>query len=239
MTKLESYESSPRLDLNKDQIEALEKKAEVSALIKELEEIVKQFQTAEAEEVSASRLREDAELMDRNLKIATAIGQAQASAKSTMLEVLDLLYTLNVCLPTTRVSLSEPVHAALHQLRSTILPDPSHAPTHDTHRHATEVVLQGFLEGSETSTFGNSNVSYAELRRACGMVLFPPPPPRFGMAVTEGVRDVEEQQQYHQLQHQKQRQQEMGQSEVMMQQKRSPILATKLSFVTKSEILDM
>ncbi|KAJ1547626.1 hypothetical protein HK405_005333 [Cladochytrium tenue] len=181
LTKLEGYENVPKTELNKDQVEALEKKPEVVAVIKELEEILKHLQKTEQEarEITSIKEREDRELTERNFKIITAVDQAQSAAKASMRDVLDLFYVLNTQLQWTRVPLSDNVFRALHKLKA-CLASPPETTSRDEFLASSEFILQRYCAGSSEAF--NLGVTFADLRAAISAILIPPPRPKFGSA---------------------------------------------------------
>ncbi|KAJ1561731.1 hypothetical protein HK405_003017 [Cladochytrium tenue] len=209
LIKLEGYENVPKTELNKDQVEALEKKPEVVAVIKELEEILKHLQKTEQEarififllpfslhfsllfiysyvfrkclsqEIASIKEREDLELTERNFKVITAVDQAQSAAKASMREVLDLFYVLNTQLQWTRIPLSDNVFRALHKLKA-CLASPPETTSRDEFLASSEFILPRYCTGSsEAFDYG---VTYGDLKAAVCAILIPPPRPKFGSA---------------------------------------------------------
>ncbi|KAJ3333424.1 hypothetical protein HDU76_008235 [Blyttiomyces sp. JEL0837] len=76
LTKLENYETVPKAELNKDQVEALQKKSEVVALVKELEEIIKQLQSSEADEVKITKSQKEEAKLDEERRLTAALLEA-------------------------------------------------------------------------------------------------------------------------------------------------------------------
>ncbi|KAI9334646.1 hypothetical protein DFJ73DRAFT_35726 [Zopfochytrium polystomum] len=179
LTRLEGYESVPRSDLNKDQVDALEKKPEVLAVIKELEEITKLFQKAQSEEIIATKARLKSEAEERNAQVSAAVDRVKAKATSDSRETLDLIFTLTARLPWTRVPLTEDTYAALHLLKTALI-NPSDSLSRDDFLASTEATLKKYRSGSK-EVFAK-NVTYAQLKSAVAQILFPPAPPKFGIA---------------------------------------------------------
>ncbi|KAJ3399974.1 hypothetical protein HDU80_007410 [Chytriomyces hyalinus] len=184
LTKLESYESQPREKLERDQVEALSKKPEVEASIKELEEVVKALAIAEVEEIKAANERDRLAKMTEELKVATAVMEHQSQERHRLKKSVELNFALSTLLPNislinTTIRMTEPQFKALTDLRSIVL---GNFPVSDTKTvlESAELVVSKYLNDS-TDEF-SCGISYVELSSLVSNLVTPPPLPKFGIA---------------------------------------------------------
>ncbi|KAI8616272.1 hypothetical protein BC830DRAFT_213379 [Chytriomyces sp. MP71] len=193
LTKLEGYEAQQRDALDKDQIEALARKPEVEASIKELDDIVKQVLAAEIEEVKANKEKARLVKMTENLKVATAVMEAQNQERIRMKKTVELNFALSTLLPNISLlnnpaaRLSEHQYAALTDLRALIV---GVFPVSDTKNvlESAEHVLSKYLDAS-TEEFSRG-ISYAQLNTIVTNLVSPPPIPKFGAVSGVGLGGV-------------------------------------------------
>ncbi|KAJ3024868.1 UNVERIFIED_CONTAM: hypothetical protein HDU68_007693 [Siphonaria sp. JEL0065] len=187
LTKLEAYSAIPPKDLEKDQVEALLKKGEVAASVKELEEVVKQLSQAEIDEDASNKDKARCAKMTEDLKVTIAVTEAQNVARENLKKTLELTYalaTLSPNLSSINVRLSESQFNALSDLRSLVL---GAYPTGDTKTFfdSAEHVLSQYLCAS-ASEFSRG-VTYAELNILIHSIVNPPPVPKFGISAASVV----------------------------------------------------
>ncbi|KAJ3108014.1 hypothetical protein HDU97_002594 [Phlyctochytrium planicorne] len=200
LTKIERAESLKRSELNKDQLELIQRKPEVTGTIKELEEILKQLTLTEQEELkqvaetTKERETEERTRLEEALSDAKAcclstfhqltwhLYEPQAQSDHTLRESLRLLHALNVCLPkisTISISLTETQFGALTQLSSILNGNVGPHVTIDETVQRSEEVLRKYIEKSNDDFY--QGVTYAELESLVASLLSPPKLPKFGM----------------------------------------------------------
>ncbi|KAJ3231798.1 hypothetical protein HDU78_007487 [Chytriomyces hyalinus] len=183
LTKLESYESQPHDKLERDQVEALSKKPEVEASIKELEEVVKALTIAEVEEIKAANERDRLAKMTEELKVATAVMEHQNQERHRLKKSIELNFALSTLLPNislinTSIRMSEPQFKALTDLRSIVL---GNFPVSDTKNvlESAELVVSKYLNDSPDEF--SCGITYVELGQLVSNLVTPPPLPKFGI----------------------------------------------------------
>ncbi|KAJ3061154.1 hypothetical protein HDU98_002952 [Podochytrium sp. JEL0797] len=182
LEKLEKYESLPHKDLEKDQIDALTKKGEVASSVKELEEVVKALALAEVEEIKANKEKARLAKMTEDLKVATAVMEAQSVAREHMKKTMELTFALSTILPNAsliNVRLTDAQFGALSDLRTLVLGAFPVADTKTFFESAEHVVSQYLC--ASTSEFSRG-VTYAELNSLIQNIVSPPPMPQFGIS---------------------------------------------------------
>ncbi|KAJ3084622.1 hypothetical protein HDU99_009381 [Rhizoclosmatium hyalinum] len=181
LAKLETYEALPVKDLEKDQIEAIARKGEVAATIKELEEVAKALTLAEAEEVKDTKEKLRLAKMTEDLKVATSVMEAQNVARENLRKSMELSFALSTLLPNIsviNVRLTDAQYGALSDLRALVL---GSFPINDSKSffESADHVVSQYLSAS-ASEFSRG-VTYAELNTLIQSIVSPPPVPKFGL----------------------------------------------------------
>ncbi|KAI8593322.1 hypothetical protein BDZ88DRAFT_138656 [Geranomyces variabilis] len=186
LTKLEKYEHLPTAELNADQIQALDKKPEIVAAAKELEEAVKLIVVAEAEEAKSLAAGQRAAEEKTKQRIAAAVEECKSEQAAKTRETLKLFYVLNVLLPkldTTTTPIREEQYNALCYARAQLTGLGMEANENSMDfLESAEEYLQKYLVGSKEPIAEHFSFSFADLADAANLVLNPPPAPKFGMA---------------------------------------------------------
>ncbi|KAJ3167862.1 hypothetical protein HDU88_001809 [Geranomyces variabilis] len=186
LTKLEKYEHLPTAELNTDQIQALDKKPEIVAAAKELEEAVKLIVVAEAEEAKSLAAGQRAAEEKTKQRIAAAVEECKNEQAAKTRETLKLFYVLNILLPkldTTTTPIREEQYNALCYARAQLTGLGMEANENSMDfLESAEEYLQMYLMGSKEPIAEHFSFSFADLADAANLVLNPPPAPKFGMA---------------------------------------------------------
>jgi len=121
MNKIEKYENSNKKELNADQITAIKKKPEVSALIKEFEDLHKQYtvfdEQEKKEEETNKKLQEERLVKEINEKV-----EDEKKLYSSQLQYLfNASYALNIVINTRKFTFSNAELNALNYVRNSLL----------------------------------------------------------------------------------------------------------------------
>ncbi|KAJ3007486.1 hypothetical protein HKX48_009100 [Thoreauomyces humboldtii] len=190
LTKLEKYEEKEYITLNADQRQALEKKPETVASVRELEEVAKQIAVVEDEEHKANFSKLRAAEQDATARIARAVENVNTKNAAATRETLQLFYVLNFLLPTiastSTVALSEQEYNALFYFRAVL-----------TGAGLQQVPMYGNDAIHRSGDSFIDAVTYAQLSDAVKTVLNPPAPPKFGgdLEQTEEASPVKDEEQ--------------------------------------------
>ncbi|KAJ3108914.1 hypothetical protein HDU96_007368 [Phlyctochytrium bullatum] len=181
LTKIERAEAMNPSELNKDQRESLQRKPEVVAVIRELEEITKHLTITEQEELKSTAEKEKERIEAEERKVAVAVDAAKTQADAALRTSLQLLFALNSRLPkisSMSVSLSDNQFAALTSLSQILNGAYNSTNSADESLAQSEEILKLYLAKSN-SEFAHG-VTYAELESLVAVLLSPPKPPVFG-----------------------------------------------------------
>ncbi|KAI8819325.1 uncharacterized protein EV422DRAFT_107845 [Fimicolochytrium jonesii] len=194
LLKLEKYEQSAKRDLNADQLQALEKKAEIAYAFKELEESAKLLVAVGAEESKAIRAKDIATDKDVKSKIELAIEEEKNASAASQKEILQLFYVLNVLLSNlanTNVALSENQYNALFYFRAFVtgvgIEHIETAPGFSVEQ--AEEYLKNYKERSSITFF--QDVTFRGLAEAVEIILNPRPQPKFGFESDETPAEIQ------------------------------------------------
>ncbi|KAJ3194161.1 hypothetical protein HK101_003365 [Irineochytrium annulatum] len=183
LTKIERTETQSPSELNKDQLEAIQKKPEVAAVAKELDEIVKQLAAAESEEVQDKEAREASRRAELSDAVKTAEEEAKHEARRNMQQALRYIHALSCVLPnisSVPVQLTEKQFAALTRMNAVV------CGTSETSNdgmsafvNTATTTLEKLLANSDSVFY--DGVTYADLASLLSLILSPPAPPQFGL----------------------------------------------------------
>ncbi|KAJ3159406.1 hypothetical protein HDU86_001724 [Geranomyces michiganensis] len=191
LTKLEKYEHLPTAELNADQIQALDKKPEIVAAAKELEDAVKLIVVAEAEEAKSVAASQRAAEVKTKQRIAAAVEDCKNDQAAKTRETLKLFYVLNVLLPkldTTTTPIREEQYNALCYTRAQLTGiGMDHMENTMEFLESAEEYLQKFLARSNDPIADHFSFNFADLADTAEAMLNPMPAPKFGMASDDGV----------------------------------------------------
>ncbi|KAJ3213344.1 hypothetical protein HDU67_002974 [Dinochytrium kinnereticum] len=182
LTKIERAESMSRAELNKDQLEALQRKPEVVNVIRELEELLKQLEVSEQEELKETATKDKEIQLAEKKKLTQALGEMKTQSDNTLRQSLRLLYALNNCLPklsTISIQLTDRQFAALSHLSHILNGTLDAQRTPDEAILYSEETLKNYLEKS-SSEF-HQGVTFADLHGLIAALLSPPKTVKFGM----------------------------------------------------------
>ncbi|RKP20892.1 hypothetical protein ROZALSC1DRAFT_27660 [Rozella allomycis CSF55] len=161
LVKIQKYEQQSQGkesgSLNEDQIKAIEKKSEVETLIKELEDLIKNFNAIEMEEQrQAKKNKRQQVLLEKQLAQEVTLQMEQSQAKA----IRDIVRSLNVFtsiqMPSMALMLSNEDIALLHLFQN-IVPLPSILKGEISYENAIEQGVETLLKfiGASEDTFGN------------------------------------------------------------------------------------
>ncbi|KAJ3133693.1 hypothetical protein HK101_004434, partial [Irineochytrium annulatum] len=190
LTKIERTETQAPAELNKDQLEAIQKKPEVVAVARELDEIVKQLAAAEPEEVRDQKRRDAAHHAETAKAVKAATDEARYEHRRNMKRTLGYIHALERVLPrvpTLPVDVSEAQFAALSRMQ-TMVCGTREGTIDDVFITAATSTLELLLAGSD-AVF-HEGITYAELAALLDVMLSPPAPPRFGHVEGGEVGDL-------------------------------------------------
>ncbi|KAI8911345.1 hypothetical protein DFJ77DRAFT_469682 [Powellomyces hirtus] len=182
LTKLDKYDQLPTSELNADQIQALDKKPEIVAAFKELEDAVKQIAIVEAEEAKALLAKQHAAEEQAQNRIQNALNKAQQAHASESRKTIQLFHVLNVVLPKltlARAHIGENEYNAVFYFRALVTGvglEPIESPA-DFFNQA-DSYLKKYLARSEDLFV--DGFTYAQLADAVDALLNPPAAPKFG-----------------------------------------------------------
>ncbi|KAI8848300.1 hypothetical protein BC829DRAFT_394154 [Chytridium lagenaria] len=175
-------ESMNKSDLNKDQLESLQRKPEIIAVVKELEDLLKQLATAEQDEFKLVADKEKERQQAEDEKLAQSQENMKMQSSNTLRESLRLLYALNTCLPkisTISIQLTENQFAALTHLSHALNGSLDGQRTPEEAVAYSEEVLNRYIDKSDAVFY--QDVTYLELNSLVASLLSPPKAPKFGM----------------------------------------------------------
>ncbi|KAJ3033071.1 hypothetical protein HDV00_006803 [Rhizophlyctis rosea] len=181
LAKVEKYEQEDSISLNPDQIVAIDRKPEVVAAVKELEDVFKALSVVELEEARAARIEQEAREAAKQVEIARAEQNAKAAADEHLRELIKLLHLWDVplsCNAPIPHSLSEEQCNAIAYFRAMTTGAGRVINDVESLVENSGTFIKKYLDRSPESVF--SAISYAELYDLISNILFPPPPPKFG-----------------------------------------------------------
>ncbi|KAI9334426.1 hypothetical protein BDR26DRAFT_920916 [Obelidium mucronatum] len=189
LTKLEAYAALPPKDLEKDQVEALLKRGEVAASVKELEDVVKALAAAEIEEVKISKQQANLAKMTEALKVTTSVMEANNVARENARKTLELTFALSTLLPNIsqiNVRFTEAQFSALTDLKAVVLG--TYPIDTKTFFENADRVISDYVAAS-ASEFSRG-VTFAELNTLIQSLVSPPAMPKFGISAASVVDNV-------------------------------------------------
>ncbi|KAJ3255313.1 hypothetical protein HK103_006336 [Boothiomyces macroporosus] len=182
MTKIENYEAADKSTLNQDQIEAIGRKPEVSYLIKEFEEVLKQLAVIEGEQQVQEQKAAEERLAETNRLLQEKRAEVELEAQAAQNHLHLVNYALNMHWPSLigRQSINEAEFNALvlakNSLFGPFVDVQSASASVEFSRHFHEKMYNKSQE-----LFQGSLLTFAQLDDLIVRLLNPPAEPKFGM----------------------------------------------------------
>ncbi|KAJ3320173.1 hypothetical protein HDV06_005650 [Boothiomyces sp. JEL0866] len=189
MTKIENYESADKSTLNQDQIEAVGRKPEVSYLIKEFEEVLKQLAVIEGEQQIQEQKATEERLLETNRLLEEKRVQVELEGQAAQNHLHLVNYALNMHWPALigRQSINEAEFNALVLAKNSLF-----GPFVDVQGYvgiyrsaiASAEFSKHFHEkmySKSQELFQGSHLTFAQLDDLIIRLLNPPAEPKFGM----------------------------------------------------------
>ncbi|KAJ3271434.1 hypothetical protein HDV01_006640 [Terramyces sp. JEL0728] len=188
-TKIENYEAADKSALNQDQIEAIGRKPEVSYLIKEFEEVMKQLAVIEEEQLLQAQKEAEGRQLETNQLLEEKRAEVELQLQDAQNHLHLINFALNVHWPALigRQSINEAEFNALVLAKTSLF-----GPFVGVQRYsiiylsATASVdfSRQFHEKLYTKSqelFAGSHLTYAQIDELIVRLMNPPSEPKFGM----------------------------------------------------------
>ncbi|ORX82944.1 hypothetical protein BCR32DRAFT_292333 [Anaeromyces robustus] len=169
MNKIEKYENCDKAELNADQITTIKKKSEVSALIKEFEDLHKQYTLFDEQE---QKINENLKKSQEE-RLANEVKEQVENEKKLHSAQLQYLfkasYALNVLINTRKFAFSNAEINALNYVRNILL---GNVEMIENQKSEGEIVLEKLYEASMDKCF--EEVTYKDVNNLINLIINPP-----------------------------------------------------------------
>eukprot|EP00833_Pecoramyces_ruminatium_P014061 jgi/Orpsp1_1/1188093/evm.model.d7180000062395.1 len=171
MNKIEKYENCDIKELNADQISTIKKKSEVSALIKEFEDLHKQYtlfdEQDQKEQETIKKLQDEKLVKEINEKV-----ENEKKLHSSQLQYLfKISYALNVVINTRKITFSHSELNALSYVRNVLLGS-NEVNENNNQKSDGEILLEKLYEKSMDECC--EGVTYKDVNDLINLIINPP-----------------------------------------------------------------
>jgi len=171
MNKIEKYENCDKKELNSDQITAIKKKPEISALIKEFEDLHKQYtvfdEQEQKEEETNKKLQEERLVKEINEKV-----ENEKKLHSSQLQYLfKASYALNIVINTRKLTFTNAELNALNYVRNVLL-GANGVIDNGNQKYEGEILLKKLFEESTDECC--DGVTFKDVNNLINLIINPP-----------------------------------------------------------------
>ncbi|KAG4093956.1 hypothetical protein H8356DRAFT_947913 [Neocallimastix lanati (nom. inval.)] len=171
MNKIEKYENCDVKELNADQITTIKKKSEVSSLIKEFEDLHKQYTLFDQQDQKELEVNKKLQEEKLEKKIKEEVENEKKLHSSQLQYLFKVTYSLNVVINTRKIAFSQSELNALSYVRNLLLGS-NEIDKNNEQKTDAEILLEKLYEKSTEECY--EGVTYKDVNDLVDLILNPP-----------------------------------------------------------------
>jgi len=169
MNKIEKYENCDKTELNADQITTIKKKSEVSTLIKEFEDLHKQYTLFDEQEQKENENFKKSQEERLANEVKEQVEKEKKLHSSQLQYLFKASYALNVLINTRKFTFSNAEINALNYVRNILL---GNVEIVENQKSEGEIILEKLYEASMDKCF--EEVTYKDVNNLINLIINPP-----------------------------------------------------------------